>query len=118
ELEHLRDIAHLRGELGDVAAVEMYRSPRGCDQPRHDVEQGGLAAARWTEQCVGAAVLECQLQGQQGVVLVAARIAVIAMGKLEHDAGHYSVPRRAGACSRRPSAAKAKASRLDMYSSR
>ena len=47
ELEHLRDVALLRRQIGHVACRRTAAGPRdGVQQARDDVEQRGLAAAR------------------------------------------------------------------------
>ncbi len=74
ELEHLRDVALLRRQVGHVLAVEQQLAVRGMQQAGDDVEQRGLAAAGRSEQRIGAAVLEGVVHFLQRVVLRRLRV--------------------------------------------
>ena len=95
KLKNLRNIALLRAALGDVLAVKLDAAVRRRDQPGHDVEQGGFAAARGPEQRVGAAIFKRHLQGQQGVVAVLLGVGPVGVGQVEFDACHINVLCRA-----------------------
>ena len=89
ELEHLGDVALLRRQRHDVLAVEQHRAARRPDDAGDDVEQGGLAAARRSEQRVGAALAP----GHRGRLQRKARrigiVAAVGVRKIDEvDAGH------------------------------
>ena len=90
KLEHLGDVALLRCLGVHHLAVELDRALRGHHQARDDVEQAGLAAARRTQQRVGATVFEGHFQGQQRVIAVLLRIGFVAVRQIQVDAGHVS----------------------------
>ena len=111
ELEHLRDIARLRRGAGDVLSVKVHRTLRGHDQPRHDVEHGGFAAARRPQQGVRAAVLKCHLQRQQGVILVLHGLGFVGMGQVEFNARHLKPPPAPRRAAHPPARARARPGR-------
>ncbi|MNS94148.1 hypothetical protein D3C72_1283550 [compost metagenome] len=97
ELEHLGNIARLRRGAGDVAPVEGNGAVRGPQQSGNAVQQRGLAAAGRAQQRIGAAVLEGELQRQQRVVVIVARMRHVRVRKVEVDACHRQPPAAAAA---------------------
>ena len=73
KLENLGDVALLRRRLGDIGAVEQDPSLGRLEQPRDQVEQGRLAAARGPEQRIGAAIRPFERELLQRPILVALR---------------------------------------------
>src|SRR5690606_34024113 len=107
KLEYLGDIALLGGQTGDVTPVEQYTALRRAQQPRHAVQQRCLPAARRPEQRVRSAVPEGEMQWQQSVIVVAARVAHIRMRQVEFNGRHQPASPGPPAASKRPSASKA-----------
>jgi hypothetical protein len=93
ELEHLRDVALLRGQRRDVTAVEQNLSARRRHDAGNQIEQRGLAAAGRPEQRIGSALPpghgdRLQRKGFQRRV-----IAVVGLGEIDEvNAGHQASP--------------------------
>ena len=101
KLEHLRDVARLWRLERDIFATESHRALRRLHQARDEVEHRRLAAARWAEQGVGAAVFETHLQRQQRVIAVGLRIGFVAVRQVQVYACHVR-----GSFSRVPAAGR------------
>ena len=82
KLEHLRDVAVVRGQGGDVLAVKQHASLGRVQQAGNDVQQRRLAATGWAEQGVGAAILPLQMNAFQGEIGVRFRVRQIAVPQL------------------------------------
>ena len=82
ELEHLGDVAPVRRHIGEVDAVEQHAALGRPHQAGDDVEQRGLAAARWPEQRIGAAVRPVDVELLQRPVLGVAAAGAIAVAQI------------------------------------
>ena len=89
ELEHLRDVAPVRLSPGDVDVVEQDAPLGRLQEPRDDVEERRLPAARRAEEVVGPAVLPGEVDPLQRVVVLRGRRLDVGVSQiLQDDARH------------------------------
>jgi len=93
ELEHLRDIALLRGQRRDVDAVEQDLAARRRDDAGDQIEQRGLAAARRPEQRIGAALPPGHRDRLQRKAFRSGIVAAVGMREVDEvNASHAASP--------------------------
>ena len=98
ELEDLRNVALVGRQRGDVALAEAHGAFGRSQQARDDVQQGGLPAARGSEQRVCAAGFPFEVQALERPVRVIVRSVLIGVPQVRQPDARHVVPAPAKRC--------------------
>ena len=98
KLEHLRDIALVGGQFGDVLAIKQDLALRRHQQAGDDVQEGGLATTGGAEQRISTTVVPVEVDLLQRVVAVGFGVGQVAVPQFgQGNLGHLIASRHAGA---------------------